>query len=170
MVTKNPDTLPNLCLVRSMLCLSFSHVNLSVFKLLSRIVAPTDMELEEQGLHDHTYGITSDPLTQFSCGFSALIHDVDHSGVPNTTLIQEKTAIAKLYNGRSVAEQNSFCLAWDLLMDTERFGDLQAALYSTEEELRHFRHLVVNMVMVRLETCLFACPLVGNRLMVWASN
>ena len=26
-------------------------------------------------LHDHTYGITSDPLTQFACMFSALIHD-----------------------------------------------------------------------------------------------
>lgn len=24
-------------------------------------------------LHDHTYGITSDPLTQFACVFSALI-------------------------------------------------------------------------------------------------
>ena len=27
-------------------------------------------------LHDHTYGITSDPLTRFSAAFSALIHDV----------------------------------------------------------------------------------------------
>ena len=29
-------------------------------------------------------GITSDPLTQFACAFSALIHDVDHQGIPNT--------------------------------------------------------------------------------------
>lgn len=28
-------------------------------------------------LHDHTYGITSDPLTQLSLVFSAMIHDVD---------------------------------------------------------------------------------------------
>ena len=28
-----------------------------------------------QKLHDHTYGITSDPLTQFACVFSALVHD-----------------------------------------------------------------------------------------------
>jgi hypothetical protein len=34
------------------------------------------------GLHDHTYGITSDPLTQFAVVFAALIHDVDHTGVP----------------------------------------------------------------------------------------
>jgi Adenylate and Guanylate cyclase catalytic domain len=58
-----------------------SHVTMSVTKLLSRIVAPAEIErdanLAETGkaLHDHTYGITSDPLTQFACVYSALIHD-----------------------------------------------------------------------------------------------
>lgn len=57
-----------------------SHVTLSVSKLLARIVAPTDFDFannatRSQMLHDHTYGITSDPLTQFSCILSALIHD-----------------------------------------------------------------------------------------------
>jgi hypothetical protein len=58
-----------------------SHVTMSVTKLLSRIVAPSDVEYDEnhtatgKALHDHTYGITSDPLTQFACVFSALIHD-----------------------------------------------------------------------------------------------
>jgi class 3 adenylate cyclase len=54
-----------------------SHVTMSVVKLLSRIVAPSDNDFGENGssLHDHTYGITSDPLTQFSCVLSALIHD-----------------------------------------------------------------------------------------------
>merc|ERR1711971_52761 len=60
-----------------------SHVGMSVAKLLSRIVAP-DMDFDHHvQLHDHTYGITSDPLTQFACVFAALIHDVDHPGVPN---------------------------------------------------------------------------------------
>lgn len=47
---------------------------------MSRIVAPS--HLEDNGskqfsasLHDHTYGITSDPLTSFACAFSALIHE-----------------------------------------------------------------------------------------------
>jgi hypothetical protein len=44
--------------------------------------------------HDYTYGMTSDLLTQFACVFSALIHDVDHQGVPNTQLVVEKTDIA----------------------------------------------------------------------------
>jgi hypothetical protein len=50
-----------------------SHVMMSVSKLLSRIVAPDEVlhgDNEQDkiaaSLHDHTYGITSDPLTQFS--------------------------------------------------------------------------------------------------------
>ena len=88
-----------------------SHVCMSVNKLLGRIVAP-DLQLNgstdiEHKLHDHTYGITSDPLTQFSCVLCALIHDVDHTGLPNSVLVAEKTPLATTYNNRSVAEQNS---------------------------------------------------------------
>ena len=42
---------------------------MSCVKLLSRIVEPdieTGDENAAKSLHDHTYGITSDPLTQFS--------------------------------------------------------------------------------------------------------
>ena len=74
-------------------------------------------------LHDHTYGITSDPLTQFACVFSALIHDVDHSGVPNSQLIKENSRVAAFYKNKSVAEQNSVDLAWDLLQ--VRFNGLE---------------------------------------------
>ena len=85
-----------------------SHVLMSVTKLMSRIVAPSHLNDESaDALHDHTYGITSDPLTQFACAFSALIHDVDHTGVPNAQLIKENADIADYYKNRSVAEQNS---------------------------------------------------------------
>ena len=40
-------------------------------------------------LHDHSYVITSDPLTYFACVFSALIHDVNHPVVPEPQLIKE---------------------------------------------------------------------------------
>ena len=65
-----------------------SHVVMSVVKLMSRIVAPSDLEnrLDDSNtqqmaeLHDHTYGITSDPLTQFACAFSGeSITCCDHS-------------------------------------------------------------------------------------------
>ena len=83
---------------------------MSVYKLLSRIKEP-----REKGV-DHGYGITSDPLTQFACAFAALIHDVDHPGVPNQQLVQEELDIAKFYKNKSVAEQNSLDLAWGLLV------------------------------------------------------
>ena len=123
-----------------------SHVTMSVVKLLSRIVAPSEGEAHALTLHDHTYGMTSDPLTQFACVFSALIHDVDHQGVPNTQLVAENTDIAAFYDGRSIAEQNSVDLAWALLMGAE-YADLQAAIYGGEGEKVRFRQLVVNSVM-----------------------
>ena len=126
-----------------------SHVVMSVIKLMSRIVAPTDHHVNDNAatLHDHTYGITSDPLTQFACVFSALIHDVDHTGVPNTTLTLEQTSIAAKYNNRSVAEQNSLDLSWAELMDGTKYKELRTVLFTNKSELIRFRKLVVNGVM-----------------------
>lgn len=122
-----------------------SHVGMSVAKLLSRIVAPDiDLEGHEQ-LHDHTYGITSDPLTQFACVFSALIHDADHPGVPNSQLVKEGFEIAHIYEGKSIAEQNSINVAWDILIE-EKYKDLRKAICKTQSEATRFRQLVVNAV------------------------
>ena len=127
-----------------------SHVTMSVGKLLSRIVAPQnlgDKKCDKASfLHDHTYGITSDPLTQFSCILSALIHDVDHPGVPNAQLVQEVCPLAQQYKNKSPAEQNSVDLAWNLLME-EEYKDLRAIIYQTDAELIRFRQLIVNSVM-----------------------
>jgi class 3 adenylate cyclase len=124
-----------------------SHVTMSVTKLLSRIVAPKDIgDNHHDKLHDHTYGITSDPLTQFACAFSALIHDVDHTGVPNAQLVKENNPISAVYDNRSVAEQYSLTLSWNLLME-DQFKDFRRCVYTTETELMRFRHLVVNGVM-----------------------
>ena len=89
-----------------------NHVTKSVTKLLSRIVAPDVEEMENKSLHDHTYGITSDPLTRFAVVFSALIHDVDHTGVSNAQLVKERAQLALEYKNKSVAEQNSVDVAW----------------------------------------------------------
>ncbi|KAG7374984.1 PAS domain containing protein [Nitzschia inconspicua] len=128
---------------------SFDHANhvvMSVNKLLSRINAPDLDECTAQEIHDHTYGITSDPLTWFACVYSALIHDVDHSGVPNAQLIKEGAPVATLYNSKSVAEQNSFDIAWDLLMEPS-YENLRSTIYVNETEFKRFRQLVVNGVM-----------------------
>jgi hypothetical protein len=128
-----------------------SHVTMSVVKLLSRTVAPSDIHCDDEGnhhaltLHDYTYGMTSDPLTQFACVFSALIHDVDYQGVPNTQPLADKTDIAAFHKGGSIAEQNSVDLAWELLMNND-YVDLRAAIYVGDGEKVRFRQLVVNLV------------------------
>ena len=101
---------------------------------------------KKKAAHDHTFGITSDPLTQFACVFSALIHDADHPGVPNSRLAIENPTLAEHYRGKALAEQNSVDLCWGLLMD-DSHKELRDAIFSTEEEYLHFRQLVVNSVM-----------------------
>ena len=126
-----------------------SHVTMSVSKLLSRIVAPdiddTDNNLLST-LHDHTYGITSDPLTQFAVVLSALIHDVDHVGIPNFLLIEENKTLATIYQKKSVAEQNSVDLAWQALMEPQ-FALLRSYIYDDVTELERFRQLLANTVL-----------------------
>lgn len=133
-----------------------SYVVMAVTKYMSRIMAASEVDVGYDGdrhhsatheaLHDHTYGITSDPLTRFACVFSALIHDIDHPGVPNPRLVEENEHLARIYKKRSVAEQNSFDLAWDLLME-ENFTRLRLAICSNDAEFRRFRQIVVNSVM-----------------------
>ncbi|CAB9506819.1 Receptor-type guanylate cyclase gcy [Seminavis robusta] len=134
-----------------------SHVCMSVQKMLSRIINPKEVLLKRnQGamdddsnldseLHDHTFGITSDPLTQFACAFSALIHDLDHQGVPNAVLMKEGSPLAEKYNQKSLAEQNSIDLAWGLLADPS-YGKLLKTVCCDEVDFRRFRQLVVNSV------------------------
>ena len=142
----------------------------SVSKLLSRIVAPDDILRHDDGtkdvassLHDHTYGITSDPLTQFAVVLSGLIHDVDHSGVSNFQLIKEGHKQAKLFKGKSVAEQNSIVLAWEKLM-SPRFKDLRECIYQDTADLERFRQLITNTV---LATDIFDKELTGKRKARW---
>eukprot|EP00529_Nitzschia_sp_RCC80_P008238 CAMPEP_0113455580 /NCGR_PEP_ID=MMETSP0014_2-20120614/8448_1 /TAXON_ID=2857 /ORGANISM="Nitzschia sp." /LENGTH=1213 /DNA_ID=CAMNT_0000347013 /DNA_START=398 /DNA_END=4036 /DNA_ORIENTATION=+ /assembly_acc=CAM_ASM_000159 len=130
-----------------------SHVMMSVSKLLSRIVAPDEIlqgededDQIQSDLHDHTYGITSDPLTQFSVVMAALVHDCDHSGVSNFQLIKENAKIASVFKNKSVAEQNSVVLAWDRLMES-RFTALRSCIYGDPEEMKRFRQLMVNTVL-----------------------
>jgi len=133
-----------------------SYVVMAVSKYMNRIMAASEVDLGSDGerqrsstfaaLHGHTYGITSDPLTRFACVFSALIHDIDHPGVPNPRLIEENERLAHMYKKRSVAEQNSFDLAWELLMD-DSFSILRKTICPEESDLSRFRQIVVNSVM-----------------------
>lgn len=98
--------------------------------------------------------------------FSALIHDAGHVGVPNTQvrgllpafryrltsahphfqLAKEDPQLVKLYGNKSLAEQNSINIAWELLMES-RFDNLRSAIYHNTEEKIRFKQLVVNSVL-----------------------
>ena len=127
-----------------------SHVILSANKLLKRINALDEDKygdvLTSQDVHEHTYGIGTDPLTQFAIVFSALCHDVCHTGVPNGQLAEEEPDLADEYCYRSIAEQHSTTVAWNLLM-LPAFKNLRACIYQTREECERFRQLVVNSIM-----------------------
>ena len=122
-----------------------SHVTLCANKLLNRLINSDEYDTEEE-LHDSTFGISSDPLTHFAIVFAALIHDADHTGLPNAQLVKDSHDMARKFDNRSVAEQNSVHLGWEMLMDP-RFERLRKCIYQTNVERKRFRQLVINSVM-----------------------
>uniref|UniRef100_A0A7S2Y8F3 PDEase domain-containing protein n=1 Tax=Entomoneis paludosa TaxID=265537 RepID=A0A7S2Y8F3_9STRA len=125
---------------------------MSAGKMMRRIVNPDGVDFDKVGvneaeeLHAQTYGLCSDKLMQFAVVFSALIHDVDHTGLTNAELDKMRAPVASAYRHKSIAEQNSVDVAWTVLMDG-RFKDLRACIYTNEQELARFRQLIVNAVM-----------------------
>ena len=141
-------------------------------------------------LHDYTFGLTSDrksalltdihaaasknssltlffalliALTHFTVVLSALIHDVDHKGVSNPQLAKEQPELGEKYRQKSVAEQNSVDLSWELLMKP-KYADLQKCIFATKDEFFRFRQLIVNTV---LATDIFDPELKALRNMRW---
>lgn len=133
-----------------------SHVTMSAAKLMNRIVTPDCFSSSSEGdtdplkvaelIHHSTFGIATDPLAQFAIIFSALIHDVEHTGLTNKELVEEGSPLSITYDGVSVAEQNSVAIAWNLLMKPD-YDELRNAMFSTPNERYRFRQLVVNTVM-----------------------
>lgn len=126
-----------------------SHVALSVTKLLSRIVQQNkdDILLPSSDVDADAFcSYVSVPITQFAAFFCALIHDVDHPGIPNAAYSQERPDLDRVYNHTSIAEQNSVDMSWALFMRDE-FEDLRRCVCATDKELFQFRQLVVQMVM-----------------------
>ena len=56
-------------------------------------------------------------MTYFAIVFAALIHDADHPGVSNETMMREGAIDARCHEGESVLEQHAVDLAWSLLME-----------------------------------------------------
>jgi len=105
-----------------------------------------DSELNPRPHRSSTFGIATDPLIKFCLVYAALIHDVDHEGIPNRQLSRESHPLALLYNDKSAAEQNSLKVAFSTLMDP-RFAELRHTLCPTSEDQFEFRRIVIDLVM-----------------------
>lgn len=66
--------------------------------------------------------------------------------MPNATLVKERAGVALKYRNQSVAEQNSFDLAWNTLMDSQ-FQKLRNTICVDQGEFSRFRQMVVNIVL-----------------------
>jgi hypothetical protein len=98
-----------------------SHVTMAATKILSRVLEnnnDANKQVQKAELNNgYRKDITSDALTQFAVVFSALIHDVDHAGVPNAQLVAEQDPLASKYDNFST------CLCPNDA-EKERFHDL----------------------------------------------
>jgi uncharacterized protein (DUF2267 family) len=119
-----------------------SHVTMSVIKLLARVSAARQEKKQASFAKD----VASDALTHFAAVFSALIHDVDHTGFSNAVLVAERAPVAVKYENKSVAENNSIETAWELLMHDD-FTSLRTCICPNEAEQRRFHDLVVSSVL-----------------------
>ena len=67
-----------------------------------------------------------------------MIHDVDHTGVPNAQLVKEGAEIAAIYKNKSVAEQNSI----GMLSPVEEYSSLSSRLFLTNFSGYYCRYCV----------------------------
>jgi len=117
------------------------HVTISANKLLDLM-----LHEDQQRKHHKTYGLKSDPLSHLALLFSALVHDVEHQGVPNRQLVLESDTLALLYNDQSVAEQRSLAIAFAELTK-DKYQTMRRVLFEDVEEYRRFRKAVINLVL-----------------------
>lgn len=75
-----------------------------------------------------SFGLRHDPLLLFALIFAALIHDVEHQGLPNRQLALEKDRLAVLYNDQSIAENWSLYVAFSEFLQDD-FASLRQALF-----------------------------------------
>lgn len=87
---------------------------------------------------------TNNKFTQcqiYATIFAALIHDIEHLGVFNSTLTSNRHELAILYNDQSVAEMRSLNIGLNYLYDFDILNNL------SENELKDFRKLVIDLVL-----------------------
>lgn len=127
------------------------HVTVSAHKLLDLLLCESDwtLTISLNPIKKPTrpsYGIKKDPLVQLAFLFSALIHDVDHTGISNRQLVMESDELALMYNDQSVAEQRSLAVAFSLFRE-DTYNELRFIVFQPQEDYIHFRKIVIDLVL-----------------------
>ncbi|EED92977.1 hypothetical protein THAPSDRAFT_268740 [Thalassiosira pseudonana CCMP1335] len=94
---------------------------------------------------DSSVSSTESTSGKFSFVFAAIIHDVDHQGVPNARLVVENDPIVQLYDGISVAEKHSIKVAFRTLNESE-FDEFRSLVFESPDDRLHMHHIVTNLV------------------------
>lgn len=127
------------------------HVTVSAHKLLDLLLCESDWTLTislnpiKKPIRP-SYGIKNDPLVQLAFLFSALVHDVDHTGISNRQLVMESDELALMYNDQSVAEQRSLAVAFSLFRG-DSYSELRSIVFHQQDEYIHFRKTVIDLVL-----------------------
>lgn len=121
------------------------HVTISTNKLIDLILQ--DLTTPQTARPPPTYGFRDDPLMQMCLLFSALIHDVNHQGIPNRQLANEDDALAIKYNDQSIAENESLFLAFSELLKSPEYDQLRITIFPQSEDYRRFRQAAINLVL-----------------------
>ena len=108
----------------------------------SRLSTRTNGSSTEEALSHHLY---SDMLTKFSFVFAAMIHDVDHQGVPNTRLVLEKDPLVEIHGRTSVAEKHSIKIAFQTLSESD-YDEFRSTIFSSPEDYLQMHRIVTNAV------------------------
>mmetsp|Transcript_24587 Transcript_24587/g.58328 ORF Transcript_24587/g.58328 Transcript_24587/m.58328 type:complete len:599 (+) Transcript_24587:419-2215(+) len=120
------------------------HVTISTNKLIDLILQDSTPETARPPT---TYGFRDDPLMQFCLLFSALVHDVDHRGIPNRQFANEDDELAIKYNDQSIAENHSLYLAFSELLKSPNYDELRQTIFPQKEDYRRFRKEAINLVL-----------------------
>jgi len=123
-----------------------AHVTISANKLIDMLDERGSGSSKKGRVRSTTFGIANDAFAKFAVVFSALIHDVEHQGVPNRQLCIEGDALAILYNDKSVAEQHSIHVGFSTLQNPI-FSSFMSTIVPHPEDKIEFRRLVIDIVL-----------------------
>eukprot|EP01038_Epipyxis_sp_PR26KG_P012990 gene12990-17419_t len=113
-----------------------AHVTLNVAYLLQNIKKSS---IEASSVNHIT------PIEKLALLYSAIIHDMEHFGVPNETLINQSHELAIKFHDQSVAEMNSLTIGLELISNPIH-NCMLLSKYS-ENDKKIFRKSVIELVL-----------------------